>query len=368
MATIGDVIEALERIAPAGLAEEWDNVGLLLGDPAAPCDRAAVSLEPDRRALARAARAGAQLLVSHHPAIFHPLARLTAEPAGGALLLDAARQGVALAAAHTNWDAAPGGVNDVLADLLGLRNTEPVAASAASVSAKIVVFTPPADLEAVLRALGAGGAGAIGRYRDCSFRAPGTGAFRPLRGARPTVGRVGRREEAAELRVEAVVPLALVGQATAAVRAAHSYEEPAIDVYELEPARPALGLGRAGDLPRPAQARRLVARIKKLLRVEHVRAAGDLRRRVERVAVMGGSGGDYVAHALRRGCQLYLTGDVSYHQALDAAAAGLVVIDAGHAATEAPAMPVLARRLAELCPDVRFPVFPTAPRGPFRTL
>ena len=366
MPTVADVMEALDRIAPSELAEEWDNVGLLLGDPEARCERALVSLEVDRKVLRRAARAGAQLVVSHHPAIFRPLSSVTSGEEGGKLLLEAARQGVALAAAHTNWDVAPGGVSDVLADLLDLRDREPVAASAASVSAKIVVFTPPGDLEAVLRALSESGAGAIGQYRECTFRTPGVGAFRGLAGAKPTIGRVGRREEVEELRVEAVVPLALARQVTAAVRAAHSYEEPAIDVCELEPGRPGLGIGRCGDLPRPMQARRLVPRIKERLGVERVRVAGDLRRRVERVAVVGGSGGDYVAHAVRRGCQLYLTGDVSHHQALEAAAAGLVVVDAGHAATEAPAIPVLARRLGERCPGVRVTAVAQPVRGPFQ--
>ena len=365
MATIGGVIEALEQIAPAELAEEWDNVGLLLGDREAPCERVLVGLEATRGLLRRAVRATAQLAITHHPAIFRPAASITADHEGGRLLLEAARQGIALAAAHTNWDVAPGGVNDVLADLLDLRDREPVAACAASVSAKIVVFTPPGDLDAVLRALRESGAGAIGRYRECTFRTPGVGTFRGLEGAHPTIGEAGRREEAEELRVEAVLPLALARQVAAAVRAAHSYEEPAIDVYETEPARPELGLGRAGSLPKPVQARHLVTRIKALLAVEHVRVAGDLRRRVERVAVVGGAGGDYVSHAIRRGCQLYLTGDVSHHEALEAVAAGLVVVDAGHAATEQPAMPVLARRLAELCPGVRVTAVRASARGPF---
>ncbi|MFW6108638.1 MAG: Nif3-like dinuclear metal center hexameric protein [bacterium] len=368
MATIGDVTEALDQMAPSGLAEEWDNVGLLLGDPEAPCERAAVSLEPTRSVLDRAADAEAQLLVTHHPLIFRPLSRVTAAEAGGALLLEAARRSVALAAAHTNLDVAPGGVNDVLAELLELRKVEPLAASVASVPAKVVVFTPACDLDAVLEALRESGAGVIGQYQECTFRTPGIGTFRPLAGAEPTIGEVGRREEVEELRVEAVLPRSRVRQVTDAVRAAHSYEEPAIDVYELEPGKPSLGLGRAGDLPRPAPARRVVDRIKRALGVQRVRVVGDLRRRVERVGVVGGSGGDYVAHAIRRGCQLYLTGDVSHHQALEAAEEGLVVVDAGHAATEAPAMPVLARRLGERCPDVAFTVIPTPARGPFRIL
>ena len=363
--TVATVLDALHRIAPPELAEPWDNVGLLLGDPAAPCTRALVALDADAALLRRAAASRAQLLISHHPPLFTPLRRLTPADAAGRLLLDAARRGIALAAAHTNYDAAAGGVNDVLAGLLGLCATEPLAPRSRA-QAKLVVFVPPGDVAPVLRALDENGAGVIGQYRQCSFRTPGTGTFLPLEGARPTLGQVGRREEAAELRIEAIVPQPLARRAAAAVRAAHSYEEPAIDIYPLENPESPIGLGRCGQLPRAVRADRFVRTVKDRLRLERVRVAGDLRRRVERVAVCGGSGGDYVEDAIRQGCQLYVTGDVKHHQALAAAASGLVVVDAGHAATEAPAIPVLARRLAELCPGVRFTPIPVPPDGPFR--
>ncbi len=363
--TIADVIQALDQIAPEALAEPWDNVGLLLGDPSAECSRALVALDADAAVLKRAASVSAQLIVTHHPPIFRPLSRVTADDAVGSLLLEAAHKGIALAAAHTNYDVAPGGVSHVLADLLELRDTEPLARSERGGQAKIVVFTPADDLDAVLRALDESGAGIIGNYRGCSFRAPGVGTFLPLEGADPTLGRVGRREEVQELRVEAICPLALAGRAVSAVRQAHSYEEPAIDVYPLEGGPASVGIGLCGRLARPVQAQRLIARIKKRLEVRHVRVVGDARQRVERVAVCGGAGGKLIGDAVRQGCQLYLTGDVGHHQALEAKARGLVVVDAGHAATEAPAIPVLARRLRALCPGVTFIVSP-AGAGPLR--
>jgi dinuclear metal center YbgI/SA1388 family protein len=363
---VRDIVQALHTIAPPELADAWDNVGLLVGDPAAPCRSVLVALDVDRALVRRAAKAGAQLIISHHPPVINPLRRVTADDLVGALVLEAARHGIALAAAHTNYDVAPGGVNDVLAGLLDLQAVEPLARCDRSAQAKIVVFTPASDLEAVLRALTDAGAGVIGQYRECTFRTPGTGTFRALEGAHPTIGQVGRREEVAELRLEAVVPLALAERAAAAARQAHSYEEPAIDVYPLEGGRLDVGLGRCGRLPKPMRAKRLVERIKAKLGVRSVRVVGDSGTRIERVAVLGGSGGKYLDDAIRRGCQLHLTGDVSYHQALAAAGRGLVVVDAGHAATEAPAIPVLAKRLARLCPDVRFIAVPTRAEGPFQ--
>ncbi|HUT34656.1 MAG TPA: Nif3-like dinuclear metal center hexameric protein [Planctomycetota bacterium] len=365
--TVATVLDALDAIAPPDLAESWDNVGLLVGDAQAPCRRALVALDVDAALIRRAAKADAQLIVSHHPPILSPLRRATTDDAAGRLVLEAARRGVALAAAHTNYDVAEGGVNDVLAGLLGLRATEPLARCDRSALAKLVVFTPEGDLEAVVRALSDAGAGVIGQYRECTFRTPGTGTFRGLEGAHPTVGQVGRREEVEELRLEAVVPLALAERAAAAARAAHSYEEPAIDIYPLAGGRLDVGLGRCGQLPKPMAAAQVVRLIKQRLGVHAVRTAGNLRRKVLRVAVLGGSGGKHVDDAVRRGCQLYLTGDVSYHQAQAAEAAGLVVVDAGHAGTEQPAIPVLARRLARLCPGVRFLAVRPKAVGPLRT-
>lgn len=360
------ILRALDTIAPPELAEPWDNVGLLLGDPEADCERALVALEADTAMVRRAARRGAKLIITHHPPLFHPLKRLVASEPAGRLALEAARLGLALAAAHTNYDAAPGGVNDILAELIGLRGVEPLARSERSPQAKIVVFTPPADLEAVIAALSAAGAGLIGRYRECTFRTPGTGTFRPLAGARPTIGQVGRREEVEELRLEAVLPLALADRAAAAARAAHSYEEPAIDIYPLA-ARPfTVGIGRCGTLPKPLPAADVVELIKHKLGVEPVRVAGSLERRVERLALCAGAGGRYVQDAVRRRCRLYLTGDISHHEALEALGSGLTVVDAGHGATEAPAIPVLARRLAEACPGVDFEVPRRSARGPFK--
>lgn len=361
--TVGTVLDALHTLAPPELAEPWDNVGLLVGDPRAACRRVLVALDVSAALLARAVAERAQLIITHHPPIFTPLRRITADEPPGPLVLEAARRRIALAAAHTNLDVAEGGVSDVLAALLDLEATEPLARSERSGLAKIVVFTPAGDLEAVIAALAAAGAGVIGQYRECTFRTPGTGTFRGLQGAHPTIGKVGRREEVEELRLEAVVPLALAGHAVAAARAAHSYEEPAIDVYPLEGGRPSVGLGRCGNLPQPMPAAGLLALIRKRLALRSVRTVGDLRREVSRVAVLGGSGGKYVDAAARAGCQLYLTGELSHHQAQAAEDAGLVVADAGHAGTEQPAVPDLARRLAKLCPGVAFK--PIRARGPF---
>jgi len=364
---VARIIRALDSLAPPELAEPWDNVGLLLGDPEADCRRALVALEADTALVRRAARQGANLIITHHPPLFRPLKAIVASEPVGRMLLEAARLGVALAAAHTNYDLAPGGVNDVLAELVGLRHLEPLARAERSPQAKIVVFTPPGDLDPVIAALTSAGAGLIGQYRECTFRTPGTGTFRPLAGARPTIGRVGLREEVEELRLEAIVPLALADRAAAAARAAHSYEEPAIDIYPLGGEHFEVGIGRCGDLTEPMPAADLIERIKAQLGVETVRVAGPLERTVPRMGLCAGSGGRYIPQAVRKGCRLYLTGDLSHHQALEAQAAGLVVVDAGHAATEAPAVAALARRLAEACPRVEFKVVRSVRHGPFKT-
>jgi dinuclear metal center YbgI/SA1388 family protein len=248
---------------------------------------------------------------------------------------------------HTNLDAAPGGLSDRLADLVGLSETRPLAPVGGGDCVKLVVFTPPEALDAVRAAICQAGGGRIGDYADCSFRSPGMGTYRPLEGARPYAGSVGQLESAAEERLEVLVPRADIARAVAALHAAHPYEEVAYDIYPLENPCPGAGLGRVGRLPAPVTMTELANRVRDILNADRVKVAGDRTRSAQTVAVCPGSGGDLVETAARVGADALVTGDVKYHQALAAAESGLVVIDAGHGPTERPAVALMAEFLAD---------------------
>jgi dinuclear metal center YbgI/SA1388 family protein len=334
MVTVANVVAFLDQLAPRDLAAEWDNLGLLLGDGVAEVRRVMTCLTVTPDSAAEAVEAGAQLVVTHHPVLFRAVKRLTAATPEGRTLLSLIRGGVAVYSAHTAFDNTAGGINDVLARRLGLVEVRPLRQREASRQCKIVVFVPDKDLTRVSDALFAAGAGHIGQYSECSFRLSGTGTFFGSDATNPTVGQKGRREEVSEWRLEALCPEDAVEQAVAAMRRAHSYEEPAYDVYPLRPGASPLGAGRVGRLPRPAPLAELAETVKKELNAKLVQTVGEPGRTVERVAVACGSGGDLLRDAVRSRADALLTGELRFHDYLAAQAQGLGLLLPGHYATE----------------------------------
>jgi hypothetical protein len=211
---------------------------------------------------------------------------------------------------------------------------------------KLVTFVPAEHLDAVGRAVFAAGAGRIGKYTSCSFRAPGTGTFFGEEGANPVVGQAGKLEESPELRFETVLPSECARSVVEALRSAHPYEEPAFDLVRLAAPPAAEGFGRVGRVE-PASVRELVDRVKSTLGTSHALVAGALDRRVSRAAVCAGSGGELLTAAIAAGAQLFLTGELRHHDALRAAASGVAVVSVLHSTSERAVLPVLEARLAE---------------------
>jgi dinuclear metal center YbgI/SA1388 family protein len=341
----GDIIALVEELAPPHLAEEWDNAGLQVGSARAPVEAVLVSLDADVSVIAEARERGAGLLVCHHPPLFRPLRRLLTDDPAGALLRDALVSGVAVYAAHTSLDASPCGVNAALAALLELEDHQPLPSDRPGERFKLVTFLPAEHVSGVSAALFEAGAGIIGDYAGCSFRVEGKGTFTPGPRSRPAYGIASGANEVEEARLEVVVAGERLKGALAAVLASHPYEEPACDVYHLcEPWGP--GPGRVGNLPEPALLEELARRCRAALGNPALRLSGDPAAAVSRVAVCGGSGGSMAPQALEAGAQVLITGDVSHHQARDAGAAGLAIIDAGHYHTERPVVAHLASLLA----------------------
>jgi len=357
--TIADILAAVDRLAPFRLAEDWDNVGLLLGDAAWPVRRVLVSLDVTEAVCEEAERLEADCLLAHHPFLFKDVSRVTAETRAGRLALRLAAGRRAVIAAHTNLDAAVGGLNDLLAARAGLVDLELLQTAPGPARYKVVVFVPAADLESVRQAAFDAGAGRIGAYTECSFAMPGEGTFFAGEGTKRTVGTQGKRSAVAEHRLEVVVEEARLGAVVAAIGRAASYETPAIDVYPLKDlpgeAGPVVenishyraGLGRMGRLKKPKTAGQLADDIQRALGLVGVQIAGDGSARVERVAVCTGSGSGLVEAVRAAGCQAYLAGELKYHEAQTLAAEGIAVILGGHYETERVPLEDWTPRLAE---------------------
>jgi dinuclear metal center YbgI/SA1388 family protein len=366
-ATLARVVALVEEIAPPRLQEEADRSGLAAGDPAAEVRRIVLALDATVPAVRYAAARGAGLLLCHHPPIYRPVTTLREDRPPGDVLAAAIRAGVAIYAAHTSFDSAPGGMSDYVAARVGVATTVPLSPSARDHYFKLVTFVPEDHAEAVAQAIFDAGGGVIGRYSHCAFRHPGTGSFLPLAGADPYSGTKGELSREAEHRLEVRVPRDRLSAIVAAMRAAHPYDEVAYDVHPIVGGDP-WGLGRVGDLDAPTDLAAFARRVKEALALPAVRVTGDPGAFIARVAVCTGAGASVLERAAHARASVLVTGDVTYHVARDAERLGIALVDAGHFGTEAifaAAMgPHLSRRLAAAGLAIELDPFP-GERDPF---
>lgn len=344
--TVRDVWSALDDHFPFAHRAEWDNVGILAGNPAAPVRSVLIALDATPAAVALCGRMNADLLLTHHPVIFSPLKSVRADQPDSSAAYSLLRMGVAVISAHTNADIAPRGVSWAVARRIGLRGIRPLLPGQPSDACKVAVFVPPDRADDVMAALSEAGGGRIGAYTRCSFRSAGWGTFLPAESASPFVGRAGREEKVEEIRMEAVVARSLLSQVLRAVRAAHPYEEPAIDVYPLAGWALGGGIGAVGDREAGAPLGAVLEEIRRKIRPAWIKVAGPSRKTVRRIAVVAGSGSEFSGAAMEAGADLFVTGDVKYHQALEAAAGEMPVADVGHGSAEKWILPEFRRVLA----------------------
>jgi len=352
---VKDLLQELEKIAPFTLAEEWDNVGLLVGNPEAEVRGIYLCLDVDLTGLQNAVDKGCNVVLSHHPVLFKPLRQIHYNEPLGELLAVAIRNDLNLIACHTNYDNAAAGVSNQLAQRLGLQNLQVLMPKEEQLY-KLVVFVPR-DYEKVVRqALGDAGAGYIGNYSHCTFAAPGTGTFLPLEGTQPFIGTQGQLEEVAEARLETVVPKRILKRVLQAMLAVHPYEEVAYDLIPLANEFQREGLGCLGLLPQPKTLAEFTAELKEKLGLKTVKVAGELEKTVQKIAVCGGAGKIALNRALALGADVLVTGELGHHEAQAALQQGMALIDAGHYATEVVALPYLASYLQQQLSSAAIPV------------
>ena len=369
--TISDVCRIIETAAPRETAYSWDNVGLQLGVPSVPVSRVLLTVDVTPAVADEAEALGAQLIIAHHPLIFKPRTALAETDPQARLIVNLIRRNVAVYAAHTNLDVAPGiGVNAALARMLGLEDCRPLLPLDSELLAKLVTFVPEEAVPAVRAALTQAGAGVIGDYAECSFALRGEGTFRGGESTRPAVGEAGRFETVAEVRLEMALPRRCQGRVIAALLEAHPYDEPAFDVYPLLNNPRELGLGQVGKLAEPVEFESFCALVRTRLAAPGMRVVGspngllEKAGRVTKVAVLGGGGGGEVKAAADAGAEAFVTGDVKHHDGLLAQELGLAVLDAGHYATERPGLDSLAEYLrAETKVDVHVTALSSDPFG-----
>lgn len=330
---IKDIAKKIDKIVPLKLAQGWDNVGLLIGDPQRNVKNILLTIDITKGVLAEAKRSRTDLIISYHPVIWDGLKKINQDD----IVYDLIQSDIAVFSIHTAIDAVIGGVNDGLAEIVGIVDGKPIGDYVESPQGnnyKLVVFVPASSAAKVSNAIFAAGAGAIGNYSNCGFIAEGLCTFLPLAGARPAIGKKGKLEKVNEIRFETIVPAEKLDSCIAAMRKTHPYEEPAFDVFKLYNNQSKFGLGRIGKLNKPVQLNKLLERIKRYTGAKAFGIIGEQKRLIRTAAVCAGSCGKIISSIIAAKADLYLTGELKHHQALAAQEAGLTCICLSHTVSE----------------------------------
>lgn len=326
------VIQALEKLAPPALAESYDNVGLLVGDPNREVTGILINLDCTEAVVQEAIDKGLNLIVVHHPIWFSGRKRLNGEDYVSRVIIQAVKNDIGIYAIHTNLDNVREGVNDMISEKLGLENRKILAPKSKTLQ-KLVTYVPEKDAEAVQLAIFEAGAGKIGAYDQAAFAQSGTGSFRPLAGSNPTIGQQGQREFVNETRIEAVFPFYAKGAILSALKKAHPYEEVAYQVISTGNGIAEIGSGMIGILPEAMDKASFLQKVKDTFHCGGIRYADAPRDSIQKVAVCGGAGSFLTSIARKSGADAFITGDITYHKFFDNEAE-MLLLDIGHYESE----------------------------------
>lgn len=346
-----NIVRFFERISPSKLAEDWDNVGLLVGSFEKVINKAMLCLDVTSKVVDEAVKNNVDIIISHHPLIFKGLKRINKEDFKGSIIYRLIQNDISVYSAHTNLDAASDGVNYQLAKALELDEITDLEDYKYEKLYKIAVFVPEESLDSVRDAMTNEGAGFIGKYSSCTFASMGKGTFKAMEGAIPYIGDIGKFEEVNEIRLETIVEETRLKKVIAAMINAHPYEEVAYDVYLEELKGKKYGLGKIGLLKETKDINTFALDVKNKLNTPNVRVIGS-KDNIKKVAVYCGSFDDKLLHKLKTVADIIVTGDIKYHAAVDMLEMGICAIDAGHFATEAQVLEILKEKLADEFLDI----------------
>ena len=344
-----EITSYLEKFAPSGLQESYDNTGLIIGSAGSEIKKALITLDVTDKVVSEAIENGCDFIIAHHPVIFKSLKKIDYQTEQGALIARIIKEGIAVYAAHTNLDNVPEGVNGILAEKIGLKNTRILSPKKDNLY-KLVVFCPVDVAEKVRKAVFNAGAGEIGNYSWCSFNSEGVGTFKASDKANPYVGEIGKVHEEKEMKIETVVPSYFLKGVISAMITAHPYEEVAYDLFPMANVQNNAGTGIIGELEKETSAKEFLTHVKKVLKASAIRHTRFLQKPVKTVAVCGGSCSFLIDHAYHSGADVFITSDVKYHEFFDHSEE-MIIVDAGHYETEQFAKELLYDKLIRKFPN-----------------
>jgi dinuclear metal center YbgI/SA1388 family protein len=342
---IKEIAQFLESIAPLSFQESYDNSGLITGNPESECVGIITSLDVTEEVVGEAIAMNCNLIVGHHPIIFKGLKKLNGKNYVERTIIKAIKNDIAIYAIHTNLDNVLQGVNHKIAEKLQLQNCKVLLPKEGTLK-KLVTFVPQKNAEEVRNSLFEAGSGTVGNYDQCSYNVEGTGTFRALEGSDPYVGEIGKRHQENETRIEVIFPARLEQQVVNALKDSHPYEEVAYYLHSLTNTQDNVGSGLIGDLPVPITEKELLSILKKNFGLSVIRHTSFLNQPVHKIALCGGSGFFLLPAAIADGAQVYITGDVKYHEFFDADTR-ILLADIGHYESEQFTIELLTEFLQE---------------------
>lgn len=343
--TINDVVSYLEKLAPPAYQESYDNAQLLTGEPKDTVKGILCSLDVTEEVIDEAIEMGCNLVIAHHPIVFKGLKSLTGKTYVERTMIKAIKNDISIYAIHTNLDHVAHGVNKKICDKLGLGYTK-ILAPKKELLTKITTFVPHADLDAVLQAMFAAGAGKIGEYDDCSFISEGTGTFTPSKNANPSVGQKNVSHREPESRIEVMIPSHLELKIIEALKQAHPYEEVAYYLQKLENENQEVGAGMIGELASAMDEKEFLELLKSNMNLQILKHTSLLHKQIKKVAVCGGAGIFLLPMAKKMGADIFITSDVKYHEFFDAENQ-IVICDIGHYESEIYTKDLLLEHLSQ---------------------
>ncbi len=342
---ISEIIRKIKQWLPEKYAMKDDKIGLITGSYDKEVKKILVTLDVNMEVLKEAVNNKVDMIFAHHNPFYVIPETFVSDTPQGRILKELLKNDISLYVAHTNLDSAFGGVNDVLADMLGLKNVSSLITGWKERYIKFAVNVPLNFEEKIRKAITDAGAGHIGNYSDCTFHIKGNGYFMPKQGTEPFLGKVEELSEVPEVKIETILNIEKLDKVIKAMLEVHPYEEPAYDIIPLYNDGKKTGLGRIGYIQNPILFKDFLNLVKSSLGIVDIKYTGDLNRHVYKIALCGGSGMDFYKDAWQKGADVFLTGDIKFHEAQEAKELGLALVDAGHYATEKPVVEKVANFL-----------------------
>lgn len=345
MYTVKQLVDSCHQLAPPHLAESYDNVGLLIGNATDRVDKVLCALDLNEEVIKEAIDNKAQCIITHHPFLFKSIKKIDTTTAQGKIIKELIKNDINLIAMHTNLDIVEGGINDFLANKLNIKQIKPLKITAIEPMYKVSVCVPITHEETVRQALIQWNQTTVGNYSGCTFTTKGVGTFIPQEGSNPTIGKLHHLEKVDEVKIEVVIEANKLQGLLQLLKSVHPYEEIAYDVYCLEHMNTVRGVGRWGHVDQ-ISLQELIKNVKVTFGIPYVRVTGQTDKMIEKIAVCSGSGSSFINEAAAV-ADVYITGDMTFHEAQSASNEGLIVLDVGHYASENIAIPLIKDYLAK---------------------